>query len=377
MKRINIIIASLATLMLAACNNNNTCKVEAYIDNMPEGRFYMVDKLSNAVIDSAFVTNGAISFATPVDTAHVATIVDVTNVAPGGNFVINDEVTHYTFIAEPGSNLKIDLNNKLLVKGSPLNDDYIAYTEAGDALNNQIRVLNDSLVALMENNTLSPEEAENSFYSNLEALNATYCNTLENILAAHSDNVVGAIALNSYLSACEDDARIESVMASMSQYVLTHPIASKRVQLRISLQETAEGMPFKDFSVEQKDGTTISLSDYVGKGQYVLADFWASWCPPCRQSMPLLKVLYNECHGKGLEILGLATRDKVKDSLRAIEEEEMPWPQILSDNSPAAKIYGVNGIPHLILFAPDGTIALRGYPDEEFLNKVKEMIIKQ
>ena len=377
MKRINIIIASLATLMLAACNNNNTCKVEAYIDNMPEGRFYMVDKLSNAVIDSAFVTNGAISFATPVDTAYVATIVDVTNVAPGGNFVINDEVTHYTFIAEPGSNLKIDLNNKLLVKGSPLNDDYIAYTEAGDALNNQIRVLNDSLVALMENNTLSPEEAENSFYSNLEVLNATYCNTLENILAAHSDNVVGAIALNSYLSACEDDARIESVMASMSQYVLTHPIASKRVQLRISLQETAEGMPFKDFSVEQKDGTTISLSDYVGKGQYVLADFWASWCPPCRQSMPLLKVLYNECHSKGLEILGLATRDKVKDSLRAIEEEEMPWPQILSDNSPAAKIYGVNGIPHLILFAPDGTIALRGYPDEEFLNKVKEMIIKQ
>lgn len=378
MKHNNIFIASLATLMLAACNNNNnTCKVEAYIDNMPEGRFYMVDKLSNAVIDSAFVANGAISFATPVDTAYVATIVDVTNVAPGGNFVINDEVTHYTFIAEPGSNLKIDLNNKLLVKGSPLNDDYIAYTEAGDALNNQIRVLNDSLVALMENNTLSPEEAENSFYSNLEVLNATYCNTLENILAAHSDNVVGAIALNSYLSACEDDARIESVMASMSQYVLTHPIASKRVQLRISLQETAEGMPFKDFSVEQEDGTTISLSDYVGKGQYVLADFWASWCPPCRQSMPLLKVLYNECHGKGLEILGLATRDKVKDSLRAIEEEEMPWPQILSDNSPAAKIYGVNGIPHLILFAPDGTIALRGYPDEEFLNKVKEMIIKQ
>ena len=161
MKRINIIIASLATLMLAACNNNNTCKVEAYIDNMPEGRFYMVDKLSNAVIDSAFVTNGAISFATPVDTAYVATIVDVTNVAPGGNFVINDEVTHYTFIAEPGSNLKIDLNNKLWVKGSPLNDDYIACTEAGDALNNQIRVLNDSLVALMENNTLSPEEAEN------------------------------------------------------------------------------------------------------------------------------------------------------------------------------------------------------------------------
>ena len=126
----------------------------------------------------------------------------------------------------------------------------------------------------------------------------------------------------------------------------------------------------------QTDGTEVSLSDYVGKGNYVLADFWASWCPPCRKSMPLLKALYDECNDKGLVILGLATRDKVKDSLRAIEEEQMPWPQILSDNSPAADTYGVSGIPHLILFAPDGTIAKRGYPDEDFLRTVKEMIIK-
>ena len=77
------------------------------------------------------------------------------------------------------------------------------------------------------------------------------------------------------------------------------------------------------------------------------------------------------------KILGLATRDKVKDSMRAIEEEQMPWPQILSDHNPAAETYGVNGIPHLILFAPDGTILLRGYPDEDFLNQVKEVITKQ
>lgn len=107
-----------------------------------------------------------------------------------------------------------------------------------------------------------------------------------------------------------------------------------------------------------------------------MADFWASWCPPCRKSMPLLKALYTEYNGKGLELLGLATRDKVEDSKRAIEEEQMPWPQILSETNIAAETYGVNGIPHLILFAPDGTIALRGYPDEEFLNQVKELIVK-
>ena len=190
-------------------------------------------------------------------------------------------------------------------------------------------------------------------------------------MTQHNNDIVGASALNTYWYMMPEEEELDSILATMSDYVLSVPAVHKRVDRRIKLQETAEGMHFKDFSVTYEDGTTVSLSDYVGRGQYVLADFWASWCGPCRRSIPLLKELYNECHDKGLEILGLATRDKIKDSQRAIEEEQMPWPQILNDQNTAAELYGVNGIPHLILFAPDGTIVLRGYPDEDFFNTVK------
>lgn len=378
MKHKDILIASLATLLLAACGgNDNTCKVEAVVDNMPQGKFYLIDKMTNEVVDSALVADGVIVYTQAVDTAYEAVIVDVTNVAPGVRYSINDTTIHFAFIAEPGGNLKIDLNKGEFIEASPLNIDYKNFSNAYKELNNRIQLLDDSLTQLIENKTLSLEDAENAFYTERDNLNAEYVEQLEAMLATHPNDIVGAIVLNSFLSKCDDDERIDATLATMSDYVMEHPTVNKRVQRRIKLKETAEGMPFKDFSVEQEDGTTVSLSDYVGKGNYVLADFWASWCPPCRKSMPLLKELYNECHDKGLEILGLATRDKVKDSLRAIEEEQMTWPQILSDNSPAADTYGVNGIPHLILFAPDGTIALRGYPDEAFLNQVKELITKQ
>lgn len=375
MNKKSVLFASLATLLFTACNNN-TCKVEAYIDNMPNSKFYWVDKLNNTVVDSAFVSDGTLSFAIDVDTAYIATIVDVTNVAADADFLINDEVVHYDFIAEPGGKIKIDLNKNLLIDGSQLNIDYVAYNDANRILNKKMQSLNDSLLLLMENQTLTPEEAESAFYAGRDNLNKDYALTLESMLSNHTGDVVGAIMLNSYLSKCDDDQRIDSILTTMKEYVLQYPTVNRKVRFRINFRETAEGMPFKDFSVAQEDGSTVALSDYVGKGQYVLADFWASWCPPCRKSMPLLKNLYNECNDKGLIILGLATRDKVQNSLRAIEEEQMPWPQILGDNSPAAETYGVNGIPHLILFAPDGTIALRGYPDEEFLNKVKDLIVK-
>lgn len=376
MKRKSLIFASLASMLLASCGVDNTCKVEAVVDHKPEGKFYWVDKVANVVVDSAVVTDGKVTFVENIDTAYVAMIVDVTNVAPGVQYTLNDTTLHFTFIAEPGSRLNIDLNHSALTASTPLNDDFIAFNEASKALDHNVKSLSDSLMLLIENKTLSDEEATDAYYANRDMLNAAFVEQLETMMSTHTDDVVGAVMLNTYLAKCEDDERIDAMLAAMSEVVLEHPVVSRRVQRRIKLKETAEGMPFKDFTVMQTDGTEVSLSDYVGKGNYVLADFWASWCPPCRKSMPLLKALYDECNDKGLVILGLATRDKVKDSLRAIEEEQMPWPQILSDNSPAADTYGVSGIPHLILFAPDGTIAKRGYPDEDFLRTVKEMIIK-
>lgn len=127
--------------------------------------------------------------------------------------------------------------------------------------------------------------------------------------------------------------------------------ARKRVQ---------PGMPAPDFTLQTPDGGTLSLSDLRGK--YVILDFWASWCAPCRASFPAMKEIYAQYKGRGLEILGISNDSRREDWLRALEQDQLPWKQVI-DEFPeeyapalAATLYAVPYLPTLILIDPDGKI---------------------
>ncbi|MBR6036875.1 MAG: TlpA family protein disulfide reductase [Bacteroidaceae bacterium] len=122
--------------------------------------------------------------------------------------------------------------------------------------------------------------------------------------------------------------------------------------------ETGEGKMFKDFSAEY-EGKVTKLSDYVGKGKYVLVDFWASWCGPCRAEIPNLIKVYNKYKGDKFEVLGVATWDKPEDTKEAIAELGIPYPQMLNAQKAGSDAYGITGIPQIILFGPDGKILKR------------------
>ena len=143
----------------------------------------------------------------------------------------------------------------------------------------------------------------------------------------------------------------------------------KKVETVLSQKE---GEMFIDFAVDY-NGKKTRLSDYVGRGQYVLADFWASWCGPCRQQIPDLIDVYQHYKEKGLVVLGIAFRDKPEETEKTIRELGIPYPQIINAQDVPAGIYGIDAIPHTILFAPDGTIIARAIYGEELKAKLSEI----
>lgn len=160
---------------------------------------------------------------------------------------------------------------------------------------------------------------------------------------------------------------VERQLKSQAEY------AKYRAEVAEKQKATAIGAMYKDFAAEY-NGKITKLSDFVGKGKYVLVDFWASWCGPCRAETPNLVNAYNKYKGKKFNVLGVTINDHPEDSERAMEELGINYPQILNTPDSCADLYGIMGIPHIMLFGPDGTILERDLRGDEIEIAVKKYL---
>ena len=120
---------------------------------------------------------------------------------------------------------------------------------------------------------------------------------------------------------------------------------------------TVDSTLFVDIKGLTPEGTELSLSDLVGETDYVLVDFWASWCGPCRRFIPVLKELYASQEDGHFEILSCSVDQDVMAWQVALNEEQMPWPQIREDEDhPCSDKYHVQYIPHTVLIDKEGKI---------------------
>ena len=196
----------------------------------------------------------------------------------------------------------------------------------------------------------------------------------DSVVRANCDNLVGAVALEdlAYVDADRFLSLYELLPGHLQEFYL---VKSAYEAIRIQ-RSTAPGQPFTDYLIAggNPDGTDVKLSDYVGRGRYILLDHWASWCGPCKAEMPYIKKTWETFHGDRFDVVSIAVSDKRADTEQALSSLDMPWNQILDAQRIPLEIYGVNAIPHLILFGPDGTILNRGFRGEDIYKAVAELL---
>ncbi len=158
--------------------------------------------------------------------------------------------------------------------------------------------------------------------------------------------------------------QINSLETAIPAKIKKTMLGKKTINHVDSVKMSVPGAMFFDSELQTPEGKTIRISDYCGKGKYVLLEFWASWCGPCRADIPHLKETYKCYHPQGFEILSISMDNSRAAWLAAVKREGMNWPQgstLKAFNDDLSKVYNFSGIPFCILVGPDGKILERNW----------------
>ena len=272
-------------------------------------------------------------------------------------------------IVEPGE-IEVTLDSVSSVKGTPTNNAYQAYQTKMQAVNSEMRALYEK--SRGDTTGVDMKELEKQFEEkNNEMVKDTY-----DFIKANIGTQMGAFFFSNNYYMFSLDQQKELLSGILPGYKANARI--ERIEKSVQAQDaTSVGKMFADVKAQTPDGKDAALSDYAGKGKYVLVDFWASWCGPCRAEMPKLVELYKQYNRKDFEIVGLSLDKDGEAWKKGIKDLGITWPQI-SDlkfwDSIFASTYGINSIPHLMLLDKDGKILARGISADEAKEKLAELL---
>ena len=336
-----IILLATAVLAAAACGTSEITKVSgSFPADATETQVQIVAGDLDKTID---LQDGKFSIEIPTDVASLA-------------YAVSDG-RQVQFVAD-GSRIEINFEDGVAVSSSKngVHSRLVAYQDWNDKFMTDFR-------AKMSAEGLSEEDKKDIYEDAEEEFNAY----LEKTIKANPDNILGLMAISNI--ELEDDEKMLSLIDGLSDKLREDPRVKAMRKAIDSSSKTAEGMMFTDFEV---DG--VKFSDFIGKGKYVLVDFWAPWCGPCRREMPNLRAVYDKFHGDKFDMLSVAVWDKLEDTIQAAEEENIVWNQIMNAQRIPTELYGIQGIPHIILFGPDGTILKRNLRGDAIGEAVAEAL---
>ncbi len=355
-------------LLAGACSNQQADNSTVTINGKLEGDYTGTIELYKRAdgewvkLDSAEVNNGTYQFTSHLDLPELYYI----------SIPVNR--SYISFFAEPGT---IDVKSNMddfsnaEISGSKAQDEFVAYQDKMGMFDELFNEAYDKIKEARANGDAEAEEKWNNEYSDTEEQQKQFI--LDNAMSNNASVVAAwAVDRNSYMF---DEKELEPVVNNFDPSI-KESIYVKDIEDRVAtLKRVAVGQPAIDFTMDDMEGEPLTLSSLYGN--YLLVDFWASWCGPCRRENPNVVEAYKEFHDKGFDILGVSFDQKKDKWLKAVEDDNLNWHHV-SDlkywGNAAGKLYGINSIPSNILLDPNGIIIAKNLRGEDLQDKLAELL---
>lgn len=359
MKKIFFILGLVA--LLSACKNNDSFTVEGKIANAGELKKVFLYQNSE-LVDSAFLNEyNEFTF------KRVSADPDFFNLSLGDKSI--------TFIAQNGDDIEFSFDSTTPestyeVSGSDDSEKLKEFNTISSKFTKIFMQIQEEYVKVVSQNPALQDSLNKVLKPRFEQNLALYSKETLDFGEKNLDNLAGFYAMGTL-----DQVKYEQELISYAEKIngkfAKNPAVAQFLKRMEAVKPVSIGQPAPAFEMSSTDGKVIRLADF--KGKYVLLDFWASWCGPCRQENPNVVSVFNQFKNKNFTILGVSLDDDKADWLKAIKDDKLTWnhvSELKRWDSPIVNLYKVEGIPASFLLDPQGKIIaknLRGDALHSFL----------
>lgn len=396
MKKYILMCLLASAAMLAFANPNPGAKKQYVINGSIKGVtsgtvkliFQNEDDRTSKTIDSGVITNGTFKLQGNIETPRMMSVV----LEPGDwsfpVFVENAtvSVTADTTGSEHYDYTKYGMGKGAVIKtfsetGSKNYDDWMKYqNDPGQKQFDPVFAELDKKFKAAGDNIDAQYKVRDQLDSVEKLRQHWQKNKIDEYVAQNPSSVAGIYMFSQlymFVSGTMTYGALDSMLNKYTGDAKASPYYASLSKSRTKLAAVQVGQTAPDFTLLKRDSSKLTLSSTRGK--YLMIDFWASWCHPCRQAIPHWKEVYQKYHDKGFDILSVSDDNRWKDWTKAMDEEKMPWQQVDDEfpikNMPAkvGTLYMTTFIPFYVLLDKEGKILVYTGDEAKIDAKLKEV----